>query len=302
MSRALGTWTRNILLGAACGCLASGALAAGTLDKLGSSGKFVIGYASDGSLPIHTDQSGKVAGYAFALCTKVADGVRRELKMSALPTEFVQVSLDERFQAVAQGRIDMLCGAVPTLQRRAEVSFSIPIGFVGVDAVVRTDAPVRLVQVLTGEEQPTTLIWRGTSAPEHRALAVVAGSTVEGALIERLAARRIVVDVLSVKDTAEGVQAVVERRADAFFDGGPLLRDAVARSAARSSLTVLNRSFRRELIALALRRNDDDFRLAVDRALSKIYRSPDLPTIYKTYLKEPDLETVQFFELMALPD
>ncbi|MEJ8810233.1 amino acid ABC transporter substrate-binding protein [Variovorax ureilyticus] len=295
---------RNILLALIGATLlqAGAAFAAGTLDKLRESGKFVVGYVSDGSSLTQKDATGKVTGYAIALCTKVGEAARQELKLPSLATELVQVSMTERFSAVAQGRIDMLCGAVPTLERRAQVSFSIPVGFVGVNAVVRSDAPVRLVQVLTGQEPPRAVIWRGTNAPERRALAVVSGTVVESALVERLAQRRIAVDVVSVKDTAEGVQAVLDRRADAFFDGRPLLLDAVAKSPAKSSLVVLDQLFRRELLAFAIRRNDDDFRLAVDRALSRIYRSPELPAIYRTYLKEPDRETLEFFELMALPE
>jgi len=291
------------LIGAAQLQLGVGAaFAAGTLDKLRESGKFVVGYTADGSSLTQTDAAGKVTGYAIALCTKVGEAARSELKLPALAIELVQVSVEERFRAIAQGKIDMLCGAVPTLERRAEVSFSIPVGFVGVAAVIRSDAPVRLVQVLTGQEPPQPVIWRGTGAPERRALAVVKGSSVERTLVNRLSERRIAIDVVSVKDTAEGVQAVVERRADAFFDGRPLLLDAVGRSPAKSSLVVLDRLFRRELLAFAIRRNDDDFRLTVDRALSNIYRSPELPTIYRTYLKEPDRETLEFFELMALPE
>jgi len=303
MTRSTRRLLRAALLGTMLACLGmGGALAAGTLDKLRESGKFVIGYATEGMTLAQTDQTGKVAGYAIALCTQVAEAAKGELKLPALDVQFVQVPTNERFTALVQGRIDMLCGAVPTLARRAEVSFSIPVGFVGVNAVVRSDAPVRLVQVLTGDEPPAPLIWRGTSAPERRSLAVVSGSIVERALIDRLADRRIAIDVVSVKDTSEGVQAVVDRRADAFFDARPLLADAVAHSPAKSSLVVLDRLFRRELLALAVRRNDDDFRLVVDRALSKIYRSPELPTMYRTYLKEPDRETIEFFELMALPD
>lgn len=289
------------LIGAAL-LQAGGAFAAGTLDKLRESGKFVVGYVSDGSSLTQKDETGKVTGYAIALCTKVGEAAKQELKLPSLNIELVQVSMEDRFRAVADGKIDMLCGAVPTLDRRAQVSFSIPVGFVGVNAVIRSDAPVRLVQVLTGQEPPQSVIWRGTNAPERRALAVVSGTVVESALIDRLAQRRIAIDVLSVKDANEGVQAVADRRVDAFFDGRPLLLDAVGRSPAKSNLVVLNQLFRRELLAFAVRRNDDDFRLTVDRALSRIYRSPELPTIYRTYLKDPDRETLEFFELMALPE
>lgn len=302
-NRYLSVWMRNAMVGAAVFCVGvSCATAAGTLDKVRDTKKLVIGYVADGSPLSHIDAAGKVAGYAIALCTKVADAARTELKLPSLDTEFVAVKLDERFQALAQGRIDLLCGTVPTLSRRTEVDFSIPIGFVGVNAVVRSDAPVRLVQVLSGREPPDPVVWRGASAPERRTIAVVAGTTVQAALAERLAERRIFIDVMPVKDTAAGLQAVLDRKAAAFLDGRVLLVDAIAKSPDKTSLAILDKVFRREQVALGVRLGDNDFRLLADRTLSRIYRSPELANIYRTHLQPPDRATLDFFELVALPE
>ena len=277
------------------------ATAAGTLDKLRDSRKLVIGYGSDTPIA-QADAAGKAGGYANAVCTRVAESLRNDLKLGALSVESVAVPLAERFSALAQGRVDLLCGAVPTLGRRAEVDFSIPMGFAAVNAVVRSDAPVRLVQVLAGKEPPQQPIWRGTNAPERRSIAVVGNTTVERALMDRLAERRISIDVVPVKDTAAGLQAVVDRQADAFLDGRVLLVDALARSQSKSSLVLLDKVFRRELVSIGVRRGDDDFRLAVDRALSRIYRSGELARIYAAQLQRMDQATLDFFELVALPD
>ena len=43
-------------------------------------------------------------------------------------------------------------------------------------------------------------------------------------------------------------------------------------------------------------------RLAVDRALSRIYRSEELAAIYTAHLQPLDQATRDFFELIALPD
>jgi ABC-type amino acid transport substrate-binding protein len=158
------------------------------------------------------------------------------------------------------------------------------------------------VQVLTGREPPDALNWRGRQAPERRALAVVGGTTIEQALSERLAAQRIAIDVMKVKDTDEGLQAVAEHRVDGFFDSRAALVYGAAQSPARANLVVLDRLFRRDLLTLSVRRGDDDFRLAVDRALSRLFRTSELATIYRTYLKEPDRETLDFFQLVALPE
>jgi ABC-type amino acid transport substrate-binding protein len=279
----------------------SSALAAGTLDRIRDSGRIGIGYVANSQPYSYTDPSGKVTGYAIAICRKVADSLKADLKLSALNAEFVPVSMEDRFSAVEQGKIDLLCGAAPTLGRRAQVDFSIPIGFTGTGVVIRSDAPVRLVQVLTGRVS-AQINWRGAQAPERRGLAVVAGTTIERALADVLAQQRIAVNVVSVKDTAEGLKAVADRRVDGFFDSRAALLEGVDQSPSRADLVVLDRLFRRDLIALSLRRGDDDFRLAVDRALSQLFRSDDLAVIYRTHLKEPDSETLEFFKLVALPE
>ena len=63
--------------------------------------------------------------------------------------------MTNEFRAVEQGTIDILW-AEPSLGRRAHVDFSIPVLLNGTGAVIRSDAPVRLRQVLSGEAtQPT---------------------------------------------------------------------------------------------------------------------------------------------------
>jgi hypothetical protein len=94
------------------------ALAEGTLAKAKASGKLSIGYLADAQPFSYTDAAGKPTGYAIALCSKVGDAVKNELKLPALALDFVAVSKDERFSAVAQGKIDLLCGANETLERR----------------------------------------------------------------------------------------------------------------------------------------------------------------------------------------
>jgi ABC-type amino acid transport substrate-binding protein len=60
--------------------------------------------------------------------------------------------------------------------------------------------------------------------------------------------------------------------------------------------------FRRELVSLSVRRGDDDFRLLVDRTLSQLYRSKEFLSIYSRHFGAPDAGTLDFFQLVALPD
>ena len=297
---------RDLLVGSLLGlAVALPGWAEGTLDKAKASGKLSIGYLADARPYSYTDAAGKPAGYAVTLCNKVGEAVKAELKQPGLALDFVALPPNERFKAVADGKVDLLCGAIATLERRAQLDFSIPILLNGAGAAVRADAPVRLLQALV-ENPPaaTGPTWRGSAdqAPERRVLAVISGTTLERALTDRLKQKRIVAEVVTVNDPAAGLQLLIDRRADVFFSDRALLLDAVARSPSRGQLAVLDRLFKRELVSLAMRRDDGDFRLLVDRALSRLYRSSDMVPIYVSHFGVPDRSTLDFFQLVALPD
>ena len=95
---------------------------------------------------------------------------------------------------------------------------------------------------------------------------------------------------------------VLQRRADAFFSDRALLLDAVRRNTAASQLVVLDRIFRRGKVALAVQRNDDRFRLLVDRTLSHLMQSGELAALYTRYFGAPDRGMLDMLQLVALPE
>jgi len=279
------------------------ASAAGTLDKVREAGRLTIGYDND-ARPVSYDESpGKPAGYAVAVCGRIADAVRDALKVPGLTVQFVALPRGDGFAALEQGRVDLLCGAVPTLERRAKVDFSVPILLSGTSVAVSSNAPVRLVQVLRDRavDGPN---WRGSlnQAPQRVNLGVAGSTTLEKALRDALQERRIVANVVTVKDSAEGLQKLADGQLHAYFDDRSLLTNAVGRRDKASDVVVLDRLFRRDLVALGVRRQDDDFRLLVDRTLSRLYRSKDFPALYAKDLGAPAAGALDFFQLVALPD
>ncbi|NML43369.1 amino acid ABC transporter substrate-binding protein [Ramlibacter sp. G-1-2-2] len=292
----------HALCAAALALCATAAGAAGTLDKVRDSGKLTIGFMD--SRPFSYTEGGKAGGFAIALCEKLADAIKAQLNLPALAVDWQAVKPDEAFKAVDQGRIDLLCGAVPSLERRALVDFSIPIALTGTGAAVRSDAPPRLVQALSGLIRPDWPVWRGSAdqAPQRVRLAVVEGIPLEEALASTLRQRRIVADIVTVKSPDAGLQLLASRGADAFLNDRSFLVDAVARDKQQAGIQVLDRIFRRDVVALAVRRNDADFRLLVDRSLSQLYRSSDMVALYTKYFGPPPAMTQDFFNLVALPD
>lgn len=279
------------------------AAADATLDKVKATGTLTLGYRSD-TRPFAFSDGGKPAGFSIALCQRVADAVKAELKLPTLRVEFLPVTAANRFEMLQQGKADLGCGTdTPTLARRALVDFSIPIFFAGTGALLRSDADRHLRDALEGRPDPAQPVWRGAPGvfSANVVFAVVGGTTIENSLIDGLRTRRINVSVARVPDYAAGVQMVLDRRAAALFGDRPVLL-AAAKSGPADELTVLDRRFTRETMALAMRRGDDDLRLLVDRTLSRLYRSPDFGPLYASWFGPPDAVVLQFFQSVALPD
>jgi ABC-type amino acid transport substrate-binding protein len=73
-------------------------------------------------------------------------------------------------------------------------------------------------------------------------------------------------------------------------------------AAARQGLVVVDRMFTHEALALAMPRGDDEFRVAVDRALSQLYTSEGFPQLYTKWCGAVDASTELFFQFVALEE
>lgn len=285
-------------------CIAAPAIAAGALDRVRDSGKITLGYRSE-ARPFAFNDGDKPAGFSVALCQRVADAVKTELKLPALQIEWVPVTAANRFEMLQQGKIDLSCGTdTPTLGRRGDVDFSIPIFFSGIGAAMRIDGDRRVREVLSGRSGPQQPLWRGNPGDigEQVTVAVVGSTTVEKGVLDAMRQRRITATVQSVPDYAAGLKAVVNREAVALFGDRPVLLDMAQRGDAAGQVLVLERVFTREPLALAMARGDDALRLLVDRTLSRLYRSPEMATLYTTWFGTPGTEALTFFRAVALPD
>lgn len=276
-----------------------------TLDRVRSAGKLVLGYEAD-ARPFSFDNAGKPAGYAIDLCGKVADEVKLRLNLPDLAVAWVEVAAVDRIAAVRDGRIDLLCGAdVITLSDSATVSFSLPVFPSGTGVVLRADAAAKLREVLTEEAITARPIWRGAPARtflDQKTFSAVAGSSSEEWLMARMKTLELSSVLAPVASHDEGVARVLDGSSAAFFGPLPILLDAVARSAAPTSLVVPPRHFTYEPLGLVMQRGDAEFRLAVDTALSHSYRDPGFRALFTGWFGEPDGSFVTFFQQTALPD
>ncbi len=255
-----------------------------TLERIKAAGTINLGFI-DGAAPFSSKVGdAQATGFGIDLCLPVAEAVKARLELPALNVRLVALKAETTLASVANGEVDLLCTpTVDTLKRRATVSYSLPVFNGGIGVLLRADSPRALRDVLNGEVAATGPIWRATV---NRGLAnytfvVRAGTVTDDWVRERIRQLNVVVHVITVDDDAKGVELVRARQADAFFAERMLLLEKVARGS--NELVVLDRKFNVEPMGLAMGRNDDDFRLLVDTALSKLFTSPAFPAIFTRY-------------------
>lgn len=279
---------RYALLLAAVLTLVAAAAAAGTLERIRDKGVLKIGYREDAPPFSFKNSIGEPAGYSVSLCRVVASRIKQQLKREKLSVEYVPVTAENRFQAVKDGKVDLLCGATTvTLARRELVDFSLPTFVDGASVLLREDGPENFGD-LDGEK-----------------VGVRAGTTTEEALRNTVEDLAIKVETIAVKDHKDGVARLLKGEIAAYFADRAILYFLMQGSGEADKLFLSDQQFTYEPYALALQKGDAEFRLAVDRALSRIYRSGEIATVFTAAFgpgAEPTDELSALYRISALPE
>jgi len=298
----INTSCRAIAAVAIASLAAASAASAGTLDRVRESGHIKFGYFADGK-PFTSESGGTVEGFAATVCQRVADHVKGELGLSSLTVDWVPLEHDAALDAVGSGSVDAICTPTAvTIGRRKQVSYSIPVFPGGARAVLRSDASTALRSALA-EAEPPKPVWRGSPAVKtlkSTRVAVVSGSATQDWAIGRIGVFQIDAQIVPVPDYKTGLQQLIDGKADVFFGERAATLSAMDPSAFKS-LTILDRIFTHEPQGLALPRNDDDFRLVVDRALSVLYAGGELARIYQKSFGPQSPAVKAFFDWNTLP-
>ena len=248
--------------------VAAGSAWAATLDRIKSTGAIALGYR-EGAAPFSfKDREGRVRGYSVDLCERVAAAIKKELGLADLKVTWKGVLAATRFDAVRRGDVDIECGTTTiSLSRMADVDFSVPIFVDGGAVLTRVKAKVSHLVDLKG-----------------RKVAVIGGTTTEQALTRMLRMLDAQAQLVHVKDGEEGMRALSEGSVDGYAADRIVLTGLRQRSAESGEFELLPSDFSYEPYALVVRRDDPDFRLAVNRALVGVYRSGEIDGIFQRWL------------------
>ena len=292
--------SKTIALLFACLPLLAGA---NTLERVRSSNTLTLGYLPDFA-PFSVKVGDKVQGYAISLCDKIANKVKAELGLPELQVSYLPVTVVDGISAVSSGKVDLLCTPTPpTLERRKTVSYSVPIYTAGLSAVVHQDAPATLLDVLNGKIAHTGPTWRATvnRGLANQTYVTTAGGVSEAWIRSQMRLLGVVATLITVDTTADGLELVAKGKADAMFSERMMLRNLLDSRYPTGNLVLLERIFEYAPTAMAVPRDDEDFRLLVDTTLSEMYRSGEIEQAYDKYLGGASDTARKLFKVYALP-
>ena len=261
----------------------------GTLKKIKASGTLTIGYRESSPPFSFVGADKRPIGYSIDLCRHIARAVQQQLGLADLKLSWVPVTPESRIAAVAQGTVDIECGSTTaTLSRHEQVDFSLTTFVDGGSLLTLSTANLRGLGDLGGKR-----------------IAVARGTTTEKSLAEYLKGEFITAQTVPVKDHAEGVAAIEAGKADAYASDRSILMGLVLTSKDPKRFALANVAFSFEPYALMVPRNDSAFRLTVNRTLARLYRSPEIMTIFDGWFAafgKPSAALQTMYRLNALPE
>jgi ABC-type amino acid transport substrate-binding protein len=224
-----------------------------------------IAYRADDAPFSFVNDAKEQLGYSIDLCKQVTASIGHQIGVPDLKIEWVPVTVETRFTAVAGDKADMECGSsTVTLGRMKEIDFSNFI-FVETTGVLVTRASnIHAFPDLAGKK-----------------IALVAGTTNERVVKEWVKAEKLDVTFVTVKDRDEATAALESGKVDAFASDKLLLAGAQVKHP--EALAILPEDLSIEQYAIVLPRGDWAFRLAVNTGLADIFRSGRTAEVFERW-------------------
>ena len=243
----------------------------GTLAKIAELGEISVGHR-DGAVPFsYYDDQQRPVGYAMDLCAKVVEAIKLKLDEPDLKVSYLPVTGATRMPLLANGTIDMECGTTTNnAERQRQVSFSNTYFVAGVRILSKKNAPIETMADAKGKTVVT-----------------LAGTTSVKVISEINAAQNLGLNVLSVKDLAEGMLTLQTERAVALIFDDVSIAGAAATSKNPDDFIMSAEPLSVEPYGIMLRRGDDAFKELVNATLDELYASGEINAIYDKWFVQP---------------
>lgn len=268
----------------------------GTLAKIEEAGEIVLGFRET-SIPFsYIEGGGDPKGYSIDLCMRVVEAVKERLDNPDLAVRFVPVTPQTRIPLMTNRTIDLECGSTTNNLTRQEQVAYLPVTFItGTKLLVKAGSGIETLEDLEGKR-----------------IALAQGTTNERAVKAAIEEQGLDVDVLNVKDHAEGFLSLETDRVDAYSTDHVLLHGLTTRARNPEEYAVVGDFLSYDPYALMVRRNDADFQLLGTKVLADLFRSGEIEEIYAGWFEPfptddsvsiPPTDTLtSAWEIQALPE
>ena len=238
-----------------------------TIERITNNNEIRFGFRTDAAPLSYVNDQGRPFGLSPLICDQVAQAVAKKLDLKDLNVQFIPVDSKDRFDKVASGEIDILCGAATiTLSRREIVDFSIPTFVDGTSILLPIEA-------------------EGTmSALAGKKVGMRSSTTTEASVQNTFDAAGIDARMVRFASHPDGIKALRDGKIDAYFADQSILLVNYIAAGLKGKFKLSQEILTIEKQGLAIARGDDDFRLIVDTILSEMYARGTMEEIFRTAL------------------
>jgi len=234
------------------------------LQRIRDSKTVRIAYRTDAP-PFSSEDRGQPVGYSVDLCKRVVTSLQQQLKVESLAVKWVRVNVQNRLDVIRKGDADMECGTTTaTLSRMEQVDFSNPVWVDVTGVIVRKSSGIRSIGALAG-----------------KSIAVVAATPNQKALEESLKKGLVNAKVVPAKTYDEAIALLEGEKVDALAAGRTMLEGLGTKLKDASQYGMLDEDIGYEPYAIVVPLGANGLRLAVNRALSRIYDGDAIGEIWR---------------------
>jgi ABC-type amino acid transport substrate-binding protein len=244
---------------------------ASTLDKVKQSGTITLAYR-EASIPFsYLDDKAQPTGFAYQICEKIVDNVKRATGRSDLKVQYQAVTSANRIPLLQNGTIDIECGSTTNNSERAkQVQFATNYFYTGTRFLVKAGTKVDKLADLAGKTVVSTT------------------GTTNFQLIRRLnEEQKLGIDLLGAKDHPESMLMVQTNRAVAFAMDDILIYSLKASAQNPADFAVVGEPIQVEPYAIMMRRDDPSFKKLVDDTIAGLMKSGEFETLYTKWFMSP---------------
>lgn len=243
----------------------------GTLKKIKDTASITVA-TRGASIPFnYLDDNNRQAGFAWEISQRVAEQVKKELKLPKLEIKPLEVTPQTRIPLVANQTVDLECSSTTNnLERQNQVSFSTTFFVVGARLLVRKNSGIKHWSDLVGKN------------------VVVSGGTTGERMLRQLNEKnKWGINIMLAKDINENFLTVETGRAVAATQDDIILFSNIARARNPADWEVVGVPQQKEAYGCMLRKGDAAFKKLVDGTITGMMRSGEFASLYDKYFMKP---------------